>query len=1044
MSDLVFLPWARRGFARAISATRNSADRANAAITFGVKLAADAGGAVETTARLIGPGDVVGIDALQIAKTDPLPNKFDFESNYLASIDFKAPDLPWMFTPWTHDSHRLEPWIALIVLEKGPDDIVRSDPTRPLPYVTIDSLAELPDLAQSWAWAHVQVSGAASQAEARAKLESTPAACLSRLICPRRLEARQTYVACVVPAFEVGRKAGLGMPLTDADLTGADSTRFAWTMTPASPTPFELPVYYSWEFGTGDGGDFEALVLALQRPSLATPQTATPLGRRAMNVVPPPSWPAVSAEPPPAFFEGALQPVGAAAQAAPAIAGFTPRLVDALDTQIPGAANAGDVELPLPPPLYGRWHAARSRVPAVGATKAWLRTLNLDLGLRAAAGLGARIVQEQQESLMAAAWRQVGEIERANQLLRQGQLARSASDALYASRFEAMAAATLLHLAAPVAARIADRWSPDAEANKTPKETLAAHVRASAVAGIVLSPQFRLATRARGPLARRFGRAGTWTGSVIRRWNDGAITPDTGRVRPPGTITTDDVTRTGGDQPRICELSPSRLATRRGAAFGPVETIRVQVSAFMQSLPETLDAVAPYAELSGIVTRFSRAAAELQRAIVPAPPEWRAALLALRHLIEMQGALSAALSRAILDPATAADIRARIDALRRWAAETFFAAPTPAESLELQRQFLLDIALVEAQGGMPPCVIAPPPRPPLDLAHIGRVLLARIDPTRTIAARVKARIGMGGRTFAFHTRADGDELEPVMAAPRFDFPMYKALVELSPHYLLPGLEGVARNSIGLLQSNRRFIEAFMTGLNHEMASELLWREFPTDQRGTYFRFFWDSALAAQPAPDVEDLSEWTGPLGENRPALAAANPAVLLVRGDLTSRFPRVLIYLQKAAWTNDGGAARRTLGVDTINPTFSGLLSADVSFLGFSALEGSDLIGSADSAANDPGYFIVLQEPIGELRFGLNETPRAQPENTWRDLSWPDVAVTNNHIDLGGAPPAPPADTHGAAFGPASDAAQLAFILLQRPLRLAVHASDLLLGEAP
>lgn len=1040
MSDLVFLPWARRGFARAISATKATADRANAAITFAVKLAADTGNAVETSARLLGPADVVGIDAGQILKTDPRANKHDFESNYLASVEFKAPDLPWMFTPWTHDGQRLEPWIALIVLEKGADELVRSDPTRPLPYVTLASAAELPNLAQSWAWAHVQVSGAANQAEARTMLDSTPAACLSRLMCPRRLQDRKTYVACVVPAFEVGRKAGLGIPLTNADVTGAGSVRFAWTTAPVAE-PFDLPVYYSWEFGTGAGGDFEALVLALQRPSQPTPQSGAPLGRRALNVVPPPSWPAVPVNPSPAFFEGALQPVGTAAQNPPVLAGFTPRLVDALDADVPGPANAGDVELPVPPPLYGRWHAARSKVPGQADTKAWVRTLNLDLGLRAAAGLGARIVQDQQESLMAAAWRQVGEIERANQLLRQAQLARSASVALYTNRFESMTAATLLHLAAPVAARVADRWSPAAETTKAPKETLAAHVGTSAVSSVVLSAQFRRATRARGPLARRFGRSGVWTGDVIRRWNDGAITPDVGREQPPGTITIDDV---GGGAPRVCELDPSRLAAARGAAFGQAEAIRAQVTAFAQSLPDPLAAVAPYPELSRIVARFAKTVADLQRAIGGVLPDWRAALDAIRRLLEMRAALSSALARAGLDPATAADVRARIDALQRWVEETFFPAPTLAESLELQRRFLLDMALVDAQGAMPPCPTPHPPRAPLDLAHIGRVLFARLDPKRTITARVKTRIGMGGRTFTFHDRADGDELEPVMAAPRFDFPMYKALVELSPHFLLPGLEGVARNSIGLLQSNRRFIEAFMAGLNHEMASELLWREFPTDQRGTYFRFFWDSGLAAQPAADIDDLSEWIEPLGENQPALSAANPAVLVVRGDLPSRFPRVLIYLQKAVWGTVGGAARRSLDTETVMPAFSGTLSADVSFLGFPALEASDLIGSEDPAVNTPGYFIVLQEPIGELRFGLNDKPREQPENTWRDLSWPDVAVANQHIDLGGVLPAPPADTHGAAFGPASDAAQLAFILLQRPVRLAVHASDLLLGDAP
>ena len=32
----------------------------------------------------------------------------------------------------------------------------------------------------------------------------------------------------------------------------------------------------------------------------------------------------------------------------------------------------------------------------------------------------------------------------------------------------------------------------------------------------------------------------------------------------------------------------------------------------------------------------------------------------------------------------------------------------------------------------------------------------------------------------------------------------------------------------------------MVGLNHEFARKLLWREYPTDQRGSYFRQFWDA------------------------------------------------------------------------------------------------------------------------------------------------------------------------------------------------------------
>ena len=41
-----------------------------------------------------------------------------------------------------------------------------------------------------------------------------------------------------------------------------------------------------------------------------------------------------------------------------------------------------------------------------------------------------------------------------------------------------------------------------------------------------------------------------------------------------------------------------------------------------------------------------------------------------------------------------------------------------------------------------------------------------------------------------------------------------------------------------METNQRFIEAYMVGLNYEFARKLLWREYPTDQRGSYFRQFW--------------------------------------------------------------------------------------------------------------------------------------------------------------------------------------------------------------
>ena len=77
---------------------------------------------------------------------------------------------------------------------------------------------------------------------------------MSRLICPRRLDADLAYIACVVPTFAVGRKAALGLTCHRA---GAETLEPAWRLD--QPTaPFQLPVFYSWEFTTGPEGDFES------------------------------------------------------------------------------------------------------------------------------------------------------------------------------------------------------------------------------------------------------------------------------------------------------------------------------------------------------------------------------------------------------------------------------------------------------------------------------------------------------------------------------------------------------------------------------------------------------------------------------------------------------------------------------------------------------------------------------------------------------------------------------------------------------------------
>src|SRR5262249_23571006 len=97
---------------------------------------------------------------------------------------------------------------------------------------------------------------------------------------------------------------------------------------------------------------------------------------------------------------------------------------------------------------------------------------------------------------------------------------------------------------------------------------------------------------------------------------------------------------------------------------------------------------------------------------------------------------------------------------------------------------------------------------------------------------------------------------------------------------------VPDNSIGVMRINARFIEAYLVGLNHEMGRELVWRGFPSDGRGTYFRRFWDS-------DSYPPLSAWRGALGSNVPL---RDWLVLLIRGEVVRRYPRTVVFAQRGA----------------------------------------------------------------------------------------------------------------------------------------------------
>ena len=142
-----------------------------------------------------------------------------------------------------------------------------------------DAYKELPDLSEAWAWAHVQViSLTEDETEDENELKEILGAQrekrLSRLMCPRSLEKKKAYYACLVPTFLGGVEAGLGKKVVDGTVQHP-----AWTLAP-DLVSIQLPVYYSWEFTTGDQGDFESLVWQLEHKKL----TFKDIGIRKLNI----------------------------------------------------------------------------------------------------------------------------------------------------------------------------------------------------------------------------------------------------------------------------------------------------------------------------------------------------------------------------------------------------------------------------------------------------------------------------------------------------------------------------------------------------------------------------------------------------------------------------------------------------------------------------------------------------------------------------------------------------------------------------------------
>ena len=333
----------------------------------------------------------------------------------------------------------------------------------------------------------------------------------------------------------------------------------------------------------------------------------------------------------------------------------------------------------------------------------------------------------------------------------------------------------------------------------------------------------------------------------------------------------------------------------------------------------------------------------------------------------------------------------------------------------------------------------------LGLADLAGLVRTALEPTDVLSARLRAVI----------QPADVLGAEPVpaslSASPLLPVPLQRKLVNIDPELLLPGVGSLPPDSVGLADINQAAVEAFMLGANLEFARELAWREYPADLAGTWLRTFWDSGGAAE---DIRAIADWsTAALGNNwTTGNDPGQMLVLVVKGDLLRRYPNTLVTAVPAMWSK--GLRQEDTEAEALDPLFSGTLGSDAVFLGFEFEQhvhvDTDVAGSADPDDLLPGWYFAFEEPPTEPSYGLDTA--ASDESAalefWKDLTWDDArpAPTDTHVGLGALGSIElPYDELGANTWSetwAASAAGMARITLQRPVRMLVHADQMLTAQ--
>ncbi|HSF54099.1 MAG TPA: hypothetical protein VLA71_10120, partial [Algoriphagus sp.] len=209
---------------------------------------------------------------------------------------------------------------------------------------------------------------------------------------------------------------------------------------------------------------------------------------------------------------------------------------------------------------------------------------------------------------------------------------------------------------------------------------------------------------------------------------------------------------------------------------------------------------------------------------------------------------------------------------------------------------------------------------------------------------------------------------------------------------------------------------------------------------------------AESLKDIAPIHKWKKDalLGKNnaRDKEGDAEQLVFVIRGELLKKFPNTVIYAQKAfkdnkdKWFITKDLDETKFKKEVRFPIYQAELPPDIKLLGFDLTidEAAGITTMTDFPGNKEGWFFIIAEVPGEPRFGMDIKfdPVDPTKFTWNDLSWENFGAEPLPFATGKIQPnkKDPTATKGV-WGRSS--ADMASIMIQRPVMVAVHASEML-----